>query len=50
MRGAEIGSGSNTASAVHVLPRNSGKQQKNSGNFAILLLTGPPMAEDFRQK
>jgi hypothetical protein len=29
---------------------NNGKQQKNSGNFAVLLLTEPPVAEDFRQK
>jgi hypothetical protein len=50
LRGAEIGIGGNTASAGARASRNSGKQQKNSGNFDVLLLTEPPVDEDFRQK
>jgi hypothetical protein len=50
MRGAEIGIGGNSRHLMRVLSRNSGKQQKSSGNFAVLLLTEPPVTEDFRQK
>jgi hypothetical protein len=29
---------------------NSGKQRKNSGRFAVILMADSPSAQDFRQK